>query len=51
MNRSDFFIVMVNAGLLYVAMSRYLFYKKRYNSSNFLKRFNIINIRVLNCMK
>jgi|KBSSwiStaDraftv2_1062776.scaffolds.fasta_scaffold837503_1 hypothetical protein len=27
------------------------FYKKRYNSSNFLKRFNIINIRVLNCMK
>ncbi len=46
-----FFIVMVNAGLLYVAMSQYLFYKKRYNSSNFLKRFNIINIRKLNYMK
>ncbi|MDR7201813.1 hypothetical protein J2X82_000080 [Priestia megaterium] len=28
MNRSDFFIVMVNAGLLHVAMSQYFFIKK-----------------------
>ena len=37
MNRSDFFIVMVNAGLLYVAMSQYFFIKKDIIVAIFLK--------------
>ncbi|MET3405327.1 hypothetical protein [Priestia megaterium] len=37
MNRSDFFIVMVNAGLLHVAMSQYFFIKKDIIVAIFLK--------------
>jgi hypothetical protein len=51
LTRSDFFIGRVDVGLLYIAMSYYLFYKKDKIVAIFLKRFNIINIRVLNCMK
>ncbi|MET3685961.1 hypothetical protein ABIC37_001472 [Priestia megaterium] len=37
MNRSDFFIVMMNAGLLYVAMSQSFFIKKDIIVAIFLK--------------